>query len=191
MPTTRVLTPPTSEPVSLALFNAHARLDLDMVGQDAAVVAQRELAELLIRAAREKVEAYTGRYFAPQTLEITYELSDAYVLPLGATATGVSGFYTDLQALQNASSFLEEYRKGISVNRQLDWPYPALAQTYTVTATTTGDTQFLNVAKAAILELAAEWYKNRESTIVGTIAPELPVAWKVKLAQAVVTPLGY
>jgi hypothetical protein len=187
----------------LALFNAHARLDLDAAlvaaydagavpsDTDPAIVAQLELAALFRTAAREKVEAHTGRYFAPQTLELTYRLDEAYVLPAGATATGVTGFYADLDALANASTFLSEYRKGISINRELAW-CDAVAQTYTVTATTVGDPQFLGLAKRAMLEIAAEWYKNREASggSIGT-NQELPVSWRVTLAQAVVNPLGY
>ncbi len=185
MPTTRILTPPTpeAEPVTLSLADAALRLDLDLESTDAAIVAQRDYLQLLISAAREKVEAYTGRYFAPQEVEITFRLDEAYTLPSGATATAVSGFYTDLQGLANASAYLEEYRKGISISRDLPWN-EALAQTYKVTATTTGDTQFQALAKTVMLKLVAEWWKNRELS-------ELPVSLRVELQPAVLNPLGY
>lgn len=200
MPTIRALTPPVAaaEPVSLALLNAHARLDLDApllaayearsVPSDAdpALVAQLDLLALFRTAAREKVEAYTGRYFAPQTIELTYRLDEPYALPAGAEATAVSGFFTDLEQLADPSAYLVEYQKGISINRELPLS-EAFAQTYTVTATVSGDTQFQGLAKRAMLELAAEWYKSRETS--GS-AQELPVSWRVTLAQAVVNPLG-
>jgi hypothetical protein len=203
MPTIVVQTPPTAaaEPVKLALLNAALRLDYDPVaiaayeagtatGLDPAVVAQLELLKVYRDAARQKVEAYTGRFFAPQTLAITYGLDEPYVLPAGATATAVTGFFTTLAALNDAAAYLVEYQKGISVNRQLSIATAAL-QTYTVTATTTGDPQYGALAKAAILELTGEWYRNRETTVAGVaVISELPVSWKVKLAQAVVQPLG-
>ena len=192
MPTIHVLTPPTAEaePLTLALANAALRLDLDLVSTDPAVVAQQDYLQLLISAAREKVEAHTGRYYAAQTLKLTYLLDEPYVLPAGAVASAVEGFYSTLEALADASAFLVEYQKGISVNRELNWPYPALAQTYTVTAATTGDTAYLNLVRLAITELVGEWYKNRETTISGTVIAELPVGWKVKLRPAVVNVLG-
>lgn len=164
-----------AEPVSLELLRAWVRVD---GGQEDAVL------DHLRKAAREKVEAYTGRFFAGnQLLRITFELGEPYLLPAGAVAGSVSGYYTDLTQLLGHTSYLEEYRKGISIERQLDWPYPALSQTYTVVATIPDEWACPELAKSAILELAGEWYRNRESTTVGTIAPELPVAWRVKLAE--------
>lgn len=199
MPTIQIVTPPTpeAEPVTLALANAALRLDLDLVSTDAAIVAQREYLALLLSAARQKVESYTGRYYAAQTLRLTYTLDEGYTLPAGAVATAVEGFYATLEALATAGAFLEEYRKGISVSRELDW-HTALAQTYTVTADVTPDPAFLALAKLAMLELAGEWYKNRETTVAGSgsssgassVIAELPVSWKIKLRPAVLNPLG-
>lgn len=190
MPTTVVTVLPTAEPVTLAMAVAALRLDVDVDATDAATVGQLDLLQLYLSAAREKVEAYTGRYFAAQTVAITYELGEGYALPAGATATAVSGFFTTLEALADASATLEEYRKGISINRTLPWG-DALRQTFTVTATVVPDTQYLNLAKAAMLELTGEWFRNRETTVAGVaVIAELPVSWKVKLAQAVVHPIG-
>lgn len=202
MPTARVLVPPTvsAEPVSLALVNAHGRLDLneELVtafdatgtkpeGADAALWGQVELANVFRRAARKKVEAHTGRYFAPQTLELTYSLSEPYQLPAGAVAVSVSGYFDTLEALAARATYLEEYRKGITVNRE--WLLAeGFAQTYAVVATVPGDVEYADVASRAILELTAEWCKNRETG--GSQSQELPVSWRVTLAQAVVHPFG-
>lgn len=132
-------------------------------------------------AAREKVEAYTGRFFAGgQRLATTFDLTEAYALPTDAIFESVTGFFTTLETLQGW--YLEEYRKGISVNRQL-YLGEALNQTYTVTYTLPEATYCPELAKVAIKELAGEWYRNRESSSVGTISPELPVNWRVKLAE--------
>lgn len=204
MPTTRVVTPPTAaaEPVKLGLLVAHVRADIDAAlvaaylaapntmppGTDPALWAELDLLQLYLSGAREKVEAYTGRYYGAQRLALTYELSEPYELPAGAAFVSVSGFFTTLAALTAFS--LEDYRKGISVNRQLPWGY-ALQQTYTVVVDTTGDTQYLHMAKRAILEIAAEWYRNRETTVTGVaVISELPVSWRVTLAEARVTVLG-
>jgi hypothetical protein len=201
MPEIHVVTPPATEPVSLAVLNAALRLDLDPAllavyspgpapdGVDAAQWGQLDYLHLLNTAAREKVEAYTGRYFAAQTLAITYTLAEAYDLPVGATAVSVSGYFDTLDALAARSTWLEEYRKGISINRELPLSV-AFAQPYTVVAETTGDKQYLGLAKTAIIELVGEWYKNRE-TSGDTRLAELPVSWRVKLAEARVTVLGF
>jgi hypothetical protein len=157
-------------------------------GTDPALWAELDLLQLYLSGAREKVEAYTGRYYGAQQLALTYELGEGYVLPSGATAVSVSGFFTTLAALQ-AFDF-EEYRKGISINRQLPWGV-AMQQTFTVVVDTTGDTQYANMVKRAILEIAGEWYRNRETTVSGVaVISELPVSWRVTLAEARVTVLG-
>jgi hypothetical protein len=134
------------------------------------------------------VEEYTQRILAAQTLAITYALNEPYVLPAGAVPKSVSGFFKTLVDLQAYS--LEEYRKGISINRDLPWAL-AMQQTYTVEVDAVADTEWLDLASEAILELAAEWYRNRETTVAGVaVISELPVSWKVKLASARVTVLG-
>lgn len=183
MPTVAVLTPPTAsqEPITLALLKAQARVDGN--GEDGLLL-------IYAQAAREKVEAYTGRFFAPQVLSLTYTLAEAYKLPAGAVATAVTGFYTSLDQLTNYATYLSEYRKGISVNRDLSWA-AAIEQTYTVTATIAA-AAVPGLALAAMLELAGEWYRNRETTVAGVaVISELPVSWRVKLAELVVKPLSY
>ena len=201
MPTSRVITPPTKEPVSLAQVNSWCRLDLSAEilaaaevtstppsTLDAALVADAQNLALLRTAARQKVEAYTGRYFSEQTVAITYFVYEPYVLPAGAEALSVDGFFTDLAALNNRSSYLEEYRKGISVERELSFGV-ALQQTYTVTAKVKPDPTYSALATRAILELTGEWYKNRETTGEGRFG-ELPANWRVALAEARTNVLG-
>jgi hypothetical protein len=176
VPITRILTPPAAEaePVTLALLKAQARVDGD---------AEDELLRLYASAARERVEAYTGRYFAAQTLELTFELGEAYILPAGATATSVTGFFTSLDALAARASYLSEYRKAGAVSRDLPWA-EALQQTYTLTATITGDTQYRSLCLGVMLKLAAESYRNRE-------VADLSVQWRLDLAPACTLPIGY
>jgi hypothetical protein len=191
MPRVQLLAAPTAEaePVTLALANAALRLDLDVESTDPAIAGQLDYLQTLLSAAREKVEAYTGRFFAAQTLQLTYTLDEAYVLPNGAEATAVTGFFTEVGELDGWLGRMEEYRKGISISRELPWS-EALNQAYTVTATIATPV-VPALAKAAILELAGEWYRNRETTAAGVaVISELPVSWKVKLAQLVVNPLG-
>ena len=165
----------------MALLKAQARVDGN--GEDALLLVYAQ-------AAREKVEAFTGRFFAPQILELTYTLGELYTLPAGATATAVTGFYTTLAALTDNAAYRAEYYKGISVSRDLDWPL-AVQQTYTVSVTIAAPL-VPGLALAAMLELAGEWYRNRETTVADVArVTELPVSWRVKLAELVVKPLVY
>lgn len=204
MPEIRVIVPPVAaaEPVTVADLCAQVRVGLDAdlltayladptampVGTDPALWAELRAMQRKVSAARKLVEGYTGRLFAPQKVAITYGLSDEYTLPIGATETGVSGYFTSLADL--AAFNLEEYRKGISINRQLPWGL-ALQQTYTVEADVVADAEWRDLAEEAILELAAEWYKNRETTADARGLTALPVSWQVKLAPARVTVLGF
>ncbi|UOR07165.1 phage gp6-like head-tail connector protein [Hymenobacter aerilatus] len=179
MPTTvPIYSPaPLVEPVGLSDLKAWVRVDGE---------SENGILAICLQGAREKVEAYTGRFFAGgQRVEITYELGEPYELPQGATVVSVRGFFTTLEALENWN--LEEYRKGISINRELplNGAYGAFAQTYTVTVDLPTDAaeRCPAVVKTAILELAAEWYRNRETTQVGSVASELPVSYRVKLAE--------
>jgi hypothetical protein len=203
MPEYRVLVPPTAdkELVPLDELNAALRLDLDPVlvaayladplaeAADPALIGQIKYVERLGRAARKKVEAYIGRYLAPQTVRISYTLEEPYELPVGATAVSVSGYFDTLEALAARGTWLVEYQKGISINRQLPLE-AAFAQTYTVVAEVVADVEYSDLAATAITELVGEWYKNRETTGEGRFG-ELPVSWRVKLAEARVTVLGF
>jgi hypothetical protein len=157
-------------------------------GSDPALWAELKLMGRKLRAARKLVEGYTQRLFAPQKIAVTYELNEPYVLPDGATAIAVTGFFKTLADLQAFS--LEEYRKGISINRELPWS-AALAQTYTVEMDAVADAEWFDLACEAILELASEWYRHRETTIAGVaVITALPVSWQVKLAPARLIVLG-
>lgn len=183
MPITTRLVPPAdaviTEPVELSLLRAWVRVD---GGQEDEVLAH------CLKAAREKVENYTGLYFAgSQRLQLTFDLSEPYVLPAAVTVVSVSGFFTSLEELEAWS--LEEYRKGIHINRELHWS-EAISQQYAVVVDLPANPVCPEVAKSAILEIAAEWYRNREtSSSAGVVPRELPVSWKVKLAELRPSPL--
>lgn len=198
MSQTRIITPPVlaAEPVELALLAGQVRADIDAslvlayetdprampAGADPALWIELKLLHLKLRAARKKVEAYTQRLFAAQQVAITYELNEPYELPAGAQAVSVSGFFSTLTEL--AAYRPEEYRKGITISR--DYPLSlAASQTYTVIADAVADVEWVDLASEAILEIAAEWYKNRETSVSGVAnVDELPISWRVKLAEA-------
>lgn len=174
MPVITPVTQPTTEPVTLATAKVHLRVD----GTE-----EDTYIGLLVSGARQQVENFCGRPFTSQTLAVTYELSEPYVLPPGAgEPTAVTGFFTDVAQLPHMGTWLEEYRKGITINREVSL-LDIGPQTYTVTVAVTPDCPA--VVQLAILELAAEWYKNRESSVNGAITVATKVDWSKKLAPYV------
>lgn len=193
MPTAVVLSSDAllTEPVSMRSVLVHLRLEQSLLtSTDPTAVAEREYLQLLLSSAREACEGGTGRYFAGgRTLELTYALSEPYVLPAGATATSVRGFFQRVADLEGFN--WEEYRKGATINRE--WPLPLAAQqTYTVTVDLPASVaQYCpSQVQTAILKLTAEMYKNREdSTSLGT--QQLPVNYQVMLAPWDIRPVLY
>ncbi|GAB2959013.1 hypothetical protein GCM10027048_27760 [Hymenobacter coalescens] len=190
-------TTPVTEPVGLSLANVHARLGLrlneagdgphpDATAEEGAEVAY---AQHLLRAAREEAENFTGLSFAGgQRLEYTFELGEAYRIPAGATVESVTGFFDSVDAIEAFS--VEEYRKGISINRELAWDY-ALLQTYTVTLQMPAVFTAPAVVVQAILLLFAEWYKNREVSVNGAISVATQVQWQNLLGKLRALPASF
>ncbi|MBC6988938.1 head-tail connector protein [Hymenobacter sp. BT491] len=176
MPTTVVL-PSSSAPLPVSLELARQHLRLDGTGEDA-------LLTHYLKAACGLCEQYCGRLFRSATVKATFRLDEDYVLdPLAGSPTAVEGFLTDVADLPTLSSYLEEYRKGISINRELPWGVALASQTYTVTypVTVPEDAVPAEVAQA-ILKLTSDLYENRETSSLGNLSHELSVGYRVLLA---------
>lgn len=86
------ITPPAVEPVTLAEAMAHLRIDAPGVGPH----PEEALISALIQAAREHVEAATGRALVTQTLEATWDAWDAALtLPRAPVQSVSSVTYVD------------------------------------------------------------------------------------------------
>jgi len=193
MPTVKRLAPlpnstPLAEPVTVADAVAEWRLPVDLTATDEATKAEIRLIERKLKAARELVENHVGDYYVGgQRLAYTFRLDESYAVPEGATVESVSGFFADLTALESWS--WEEYRKGISINRELPLCVAA-RQTYTVVVALPGSLTPDALVVESILELGGEFYRNREtSASAGTVPRELPVSYRVKLAPLVRKPV--
>jgi hypothetical protein len=179
MPSPQFLTLPTEDQeealLPLALVLAELRLDLAVDSDDAAVQGQLLLLKLNRTAAREYCEQYCGRPFASGTVTQTFRLDEEYVLdPLAGEVTGVTGFFTDVTQLPTTSgpffgsTYLAEYIKGISVNRQLPLG-EAFSQPFTVTYNVNADATNVPAAvRKAMLKLIGDFYENREASVTGT-----------------------
>lgn len=163
---------PTDTPVSLAEAKAQCRVLSD---------DEDELIEGLIAAATSMVEDYCGRSLMAQTWRLTLDnFADRIILPRGpvqlvsaftvlpqtGAAETVSG---DLYALDNESDPPAIVRQPLAT-----WPTPGdrvnpISITYVA-----GYDAVPAAIKQAILMLVANWFKNRETLLTGSIVAEMP-----------------
>lgn len=142
------------EPVTLDFFKSYARL---------AGTAEDAVLLVFIQAAREKAESYTNLDFVSKVKTSTYP---AYQNSPIATADilTVSGFYTSKADLTAAATHFEEYRKGITINRDYSIMWDNIP-TYTITYNVTVNPADLPASvKIAIAKIASDLYENRESS---------------------------
>lgn len=125
----RVVTPPSTEPITLAEARLHLRLD---AYGSPAVHDDDSLIEALIPAAREYCEMFTGRSFAPQTLELALDTFPVHIfgrasidprieLPRGPLIGNVSVTYSEGGAAPVTLSASEYFADG-GIEPLAIWP---------------------------------------------------------------------
>jgi len=154
---------------------------------------------MLIQAAREMAEAYTKRGFITQThrLELTaFPRGTAIFLPKGDIQSVTSVVYTDgdgvEQTLSTSSYDVQTSWPGV-INLADGYTWPDTKKTLGAVKITFvagyGDTaaDVPQTIKQGMLMLIGHYYNNRESTIVGTSASEIPMTSKSLLSPHVVS----
>lgn len=174
----RLTTPPSAEPISVADLKAHLRIDDTDSDSYLATIAA---------AARSAVESFLQSTILETTWTWTLETFPAQLLlPKGPllTTTGLQIDYVDdLGASQTLSSSSYRVSLGpigrIEPGYGLTWP-STRAQMDAVTVTwKSGYPSITNVPPEiihAIRLMAGDLYENRENTVVGVSAMELPVS---------------
>lgn len=118
---------------------------------------------VFIQAAREKAESYTNRDFVSKVKTSSYPADQNCPIATADILT-VSGLYTSVDDLSSASTYWEEYRKGITISRDLPIDWNNLP-TYTITYQVTVDPADVPAsAKIAIAKIASDLYENREAS---------------------------
>lgn len=177
--TARVLTEPAIEPVSLADFKLHAKVDQS---------ADDGMIPGLIKAARIKAEKYTGRAFVTKTivLGIDYWFPDEIGLPWPPALSVTSIDYIDANGATQTlagSVYQTDLRSEPARIRLADsqsWPgtrgrdFNAVVVTYTAGYGAIA-TDVPETIRTAVLMLAANLYKYREATAEHD-AKEVPFA---------------
>ena len=165
MPATILLTPPVAELIPLELARQWLRVD--------AGNGQELVLPLLIGAAIDYVERYTGRALTPRTAQTTFYVGEEYALPLqpAGAPTAVTGAITDLADLDRGYS--TDYQKGIIVSRDYplgDFGFSGARPTYAVTYPAGYAVGACPAElQAAVLKLLSELYENREFSVEGRV----------------------
>lgn len=156
----RVITGPTSEPVSIAEVRQHCRIDAT---DDDAGIARR------ILAARTYVEQVTERAIPVQTLEIT--MDDFPVgtieLPRAPVASVTSIKYTDANGAQQTVSASDYVLDSSTVLPRValafgkSWPATQQTAGNVIIRFVAGEDQAPEPIRQAILVLVAAWDENR------------------------------
>lgn len=186
-----VVTASTVEPVSVADFKTHQRIDHSH---------EDEYIAAILKAAREHCEAYVDRSLCGSA--VTYRLTmdsfcdnrymrgDVIYMPR-PPFLGLSGivYYDsdgDLQLFIDPITDLTSEPGRIQPEINQYWPSDVRAKIASVLITYTAG--YSSVAavpqgcKTAIKMLAANWYENREPVVIGTISSELPMGIQALLS---------
>jgi len=172
----KVVTPPTTEPISLTEAKLHCRVD--ETADDALITA-------LITVAREEVQRMSYHALMPQTLELVLDRwVHPIVLPYPPLTSVTSIKYVDEDAVETtwaSTNYLVSVDRipaliVLKPNKELPsatlYPQEAIRVRYVAGyATAAAVPQSL---KQAMLLLIGHWYENRENTTVGAIARDIP-----------------
>ncbi|MBE3590004.1 MAG: phage head-tail connector protein [Firmicutes bacterium] len=182
----RVVTPPASEPVTLAEAKLHLRVDAT---DDDALISG------LIRAAREHAEQILGRALMTQTLELGLDdwPRDEILLPMPPVQSVASISYTDaagvVRTVDPASYVVDTASEPARVVLRWSYTWPAdvlqpqsgaIRVRYVAGYQSAADIP--QAIKAAILLHIGHLYENREAANIGNIVTELPLAYRALLS---------
>lgn len=188
---TTLVTPPTTDPVTLVEAKSHCRVDID---DDDGLLAG------YILTARQHLETETRRAFATQTWDLTIDeqwpatrVNGCYrnriVLPRPPVQSVTSISYIDgagatqvLAANQYKLAKADTGEWFIDPAYGVAWPTirrEMAAVTIRFVAgygNGVGQEPFPEPLRQAMLLLIGSWYENREAIVIGTIVNELPLA---------------
>lgn len=174
------MTPPASEPVSLALFKQHARANEATIDDEAAL--------LYLASARRWLERETGRAFINQTWRQTIDeppsCAGAILLtkaPLVSVTAVTSYSPTDVPTVMSGGSYFVNTTSEparIELHDGVSWPtgirlYSGITVDYIAGYGTT-DTDVPEDLRHAILLLAGHWYEYREA-VTDLSVQEIPI----------------
>lgn len=163
----KIITAPTTYPVTLDEAKAHCRIDLD---------DEDDLIQSLIMVATEWAEKFQNRAYITQTLEASFDdfPSDVFCLPRPPLQTITSIKYIDSSSVEHTVDTGIYYADTnsdpgrVSLKYSQIWPTDTLQPINAVrvryTAGYGAASAVPKSVKQAILLLVGHWYNNREAT---------------------------
>lgn len=171
----KIITQATTEPITLAEARSHLRIEpfgSPLAHPDDAIIT------MLIRAAREWCEQYTGRAFASQTIEMAIDdfPENEIELPLTPATSITYVKYINTtgseQTVSNSSYDLDNYSKPnwLLLINGYTWPETNGGANNVKIRMVVGDspTTIPFAVKSAILLLVGSLYENRQEDVLGT-----------------------
>jgi len=176
----KLITPPATEPVSLAEVKTHLRVD---------ITDDDDLITALVVAAREYCEAFQNRAYITQTWELTLDEfpETPLVIPKPPLQSVSSVKYIDYEGTEtvfDAANYIVDTSSEpgrLTLAYGVTWPTVTLQRLNGVKITFTagyGDSasDVPQTVKQAILLLVGHWYENREASLVGSVSREIEFA---------------
>lgn len=184
----RVITAVTTEPLTSTEVKLHLRVD---------DTTEDNLITILITAAREYCENYTGRALATQTVEAYFDTfgSDDYLeLPRPPLQSVTSVIYKDSAGTETTMTVNTDYivDSNSNVGRIVlpygeTWPsftaYPVNPIKITYVCGYYTSNSIPKSIKQAMLLLIGHWYANRETVLIGAISKQLEFTVSALLSQ--------
>ena len=180
----KVVTPATSNPITLTEAKTHLKVD---------TTADDTFITNLIRSATSSAQEYTNRFFIATTIQHVgdkwEDISNLFKSPL-LSVTNIK--YVDTsgseQTLNTDIYFVDDVNKPARIGLKPNQSFPeiidrlnAVKVNYVVGNESADDVD--EAIKQALLLTIGNWYQNRQAVVTGTIATELPMNAKFLLDQ--------
>ena len=181
----KVVTPATSNPITLTEAKTHLKVD---------TTADDTFITNLIKSATSSAQEYTNRFFIATTIQQVgdkwEDISNLLKSPV-ASVTNIKYVDTSgsLQTLSTDVYFVDDVNKPARIGLKPNQSYPEIidrlnaVQVNYVVGLATGSDEVDEGIRQALLLTIGNWYQNRQAVVTGTIATELPMNAKFLLDQ--------
>ena len=181
----KVVTPATSNPITLTEAKTHLKVD---------TTADDTFITNLIKSATSSAQEYTNRFFIQTTIQQVgdkwEDISNLFKSPV-ASVTVIK--YVDpsgsLQTLSTDVYFVDDVNKPARIGLKPNQSFPEIidrlnaVQVNYVSGLAAGADEVDEGIRQALLLTIGNWYQNRQAVVTGTIATELPMNAKFLLDQ--------
>ena len=181
----KVVTPATSNPITLTEAKTHLKVD---------TTADDTFITNLIKSATSSAQEYTNRFFIATTIQQVgdkwEDISNLLKSPV-ASVTNIKYVDTSgsLQTLSTDVYFVDDVNKPARIGLKPNQSFPEnidrlnAGQVNYVVGLAAGPDEVDEGITQALLLTIGNWYQNRQAVVTGTIATELPMNAKFLLDQ--------